>query len=143
MRSESRWTGMAVRLLMALLLGLFLALPTLAQERPGAAEYPALTSAGEVSLTVQPEWRDSVLAFRVSAESHTVELAGIDLVRSMRLMLDGAPAIAPAQAGALGGHHAAAEVEFRATQRPSRFTLLIRGIPDIEERRLEWPPEPR
>lgn len=143
MRTESRSTGTAPTFLVAILLGLFAGRPTFAQETPRAGDYPPLTSAGEVSLTVQPEWRDSVLVFRISVDTHSVELAGIDLARAARLTLEGGPEIAPVQAESLGGHHGAAEVVFRMPQRPFRFTLLVRGIPDVEERRLEWPPEPR
>lgn len=109
-----------------------------AQEAEAATTYEARASQGQVSLDVQPEWRDGRMVIALSANTHSVDLSTIDLSESVRLLVGGME-YAPVEAGALSGHHAKATLTFAVAVRPDTFGLRIRDIPDIPERLLEWP----
>lgn len=109
-----------------------------AQEATDVPRYETRTSPGQVSLDVTPRWEDGSLIFEISADTHSVDLGGVDLSRSVRL-LRGDHAIEPSSAGSLAGHHARAEVVFELDARPEQFSLEVREIPDVPVRTLRWP----
>ena len=109
-----------------------------AAESPQDTTYAKQTSEGEVTLELSPEWRDSVLVVAVSASTHSVELSQVNLGEQFRLIVDDTEVL-PAEAGSLGGHHGEATVVFRLEQRPSRFAIEIRDVPDVPLRVLSWP----
>lgn len=106
------------------------------------SHYAQQTSTGRVMLDVWPQWRDTVLVVQVRATTHTVDLGAVNLREQVRLVLAGTE-IAPLSAGRLCGHDAMAEVVFRLDERPSGLTITIRGVPDVPERTMTWPPAPR
>jgi hypothetical protein len=106
--------------------------------QPQDTAYAKQTSEGEVTLEVLPQWRDSVLAVEISANTHSVELADVNLLEQVRLVIDDVEVI-PAEAGSLSGHHATATVLFRLEKRPERFAIQIRDVPDVPLRVLTWP----
>jgi hypothetical protein len=67
-----------------------------------------------------------------------VELGGVDLLKSTRLVL-GADKLAPVSAGSFKGHHPSMTVRFEIRNRPERFELEIRDVPDVPVRVLRWP----
>jgi hypothetical protein len=101
--------------------------------------YARQTSQGEVVLEVQPRWEEGVLLFEITANTHTVELGGVDLLKSTRLLM-GADTLAPVSAGSFKGHHASVTVRFEIRNRPEKFDLEIRDVPDVPVRVLRWPP---
>ncbi len=105
-----------------------------------AADYAAQTSAGRVSLEVLPRWESGRLVFTLQANTHSVDLSGVDLRAAMRLRL-GDRVLEPVQAGSMQGHHARAEVAFALDAPPQAFRLEIRGVPDVPVRTLAWPAE--
>lgn len=126
-------TGTAVALLLA---GIGSALA--AQDPADVPGYETRTSPGQVSLDVTPRWEDGSLIFEIAANTHSVDLGGVDLMGTVRLLRGDTP-VEPSSAGSLTGHHARAEVVFRLDERPERFALEIRDIPDVPVRTLHWP----
>lgn len=104
-----------------------------------ANHYPQQTSDGRVVLEVWPRWRDTVLVVQIRATTHTVNLGTVNLSEQVRLTIGGRE-LTPLSAGSLRGHHGQAEVVFRLAERPSNFTITIRDVPHVAERRLAWPP---
>lgn len=109
-----------------------------AQEMEAATTYEARTSEGQVSIEVQPEWRDGRMVVSLSANTHSVDLSALDLTESVRLLAGGME-YSPVGSGALSGHHAKATLTFALAVRPDTFKLRIRNVPDVPERMLEWP----
>ena len=108
---------------------------------PPPALFPPQESAGAVTLLMAPRWAEGRLTVLVSATTHQGDLAAVDLAKAVALRVDG-QVIAPASATALKGHHARATIVFPLAERPERFTLEIRGVPDGERRELAWPVTP-
>lgn len=100
-------------------------------------QYITRTSPGEVTIEVRPFWDGATLGFEIAANTHSVEVEGIALDETLRLIV-GDRTLEPIEAGRLRGHHARGEVRFGVTARPERFALEIRGVPDVPVRRLEW-----
>lgn len=107
---------------------------TLAQE----SAYGAQSSPGQVELSVQPVWRDGGLVVEISANTHSVDLSGIDLTSSVRLRMHGRE-VRPVSATTLRGHHARGTVTFALNEAPREFEIAILGVPDQPERVLRWP----
>jgi YVTN family beta-propeller protein len=105
---------------------------------PADEGYETRTSPGEVTMEVRPAWGEGALAFAIVANTHSVDLSGIELADATRLIVAD-DTLAPDATGALRGHHARAAVRFRLPSRPERFSLEIRGVPDVPVRRLSWP----
>ncbi len=119
---------------------------TAAAAQPGEAgrgsvqetSYAPQLSPGRVSLQVQPRWEGGQLIFALSANTHSVELSGVDLAQVVRLHVGGR-ALAPIRAGALAGHHAHADIAFALAAPPEGFRLEIRDVPDVSVRAFDWP----
>lgn len=108
---------------------------------PPPAFFPPQESTGAVTLLMAPRWAEGRLTVLVSATTHAGDLATVDLTKAVELHAGG-QAIAPSSATALKGHHARAAIVFPLADRPERFTLEIRGVPDVEQRTLSWPVAP-
>jgi len=121
-----------------------LAVPALAAPHPALVvadtTYASQSSAGEVTLDVQPRWAEGKLVLDLSANTHSVDLSGLDLTASIRLEV-GEATITPSEAGSLDGHHARASVTFVLEAAPAQFSVVIRDVPDIPVRTLTWPIE--
>ncbi len=120
-----------------------MAVPALAAPHPALVvdtTYASQASAGEVTLDVQPRWAEGKLVLDLSANTHSVDLSGLDLTASIRLEV-GEATIEPSEAGSLDGHHAKASVTFVLEEAPTQFSVVIRDVPDIPVRTLTWPIE--
>jgi hypothetical protein len=100
--------------------------------------YTTQTSRGEVTLELQPAWRDGALEVAVSANTHSVDLSLLDLGELARLLVND-ESIAPDEAGELSGHHGTTTLVFHLDQRPVSFSIEIRDVPDVPSRVLKWP----
>jgi hypothetical protein len=100
--------------------------------------YARQSSPGRVTLDVQPVWRDAGLVVEIAANTHSVDLSGIDLAKAVRLRVDGKEVDATS-ATTLRGHHARGSVTFALAEAPQAFQITIRGVPDQPERVLRWP----
>lgn len=120
-------------------MGMFSAAGLTAQEQPSTAGgYETQESADTVTLEVQPRWADGLLLVEVSANTHSVELATLDLTGAVRLVVDEVE-YAPVDAGSLSGHHASTTLRFEVPERPAAFRILIQDVPDSPLRILSWP----
>lgn len=125
-------------------LGLTLAAvrPNAAQTTPPASaqtpQFEEQVSPGAITLRVRPVLEDTVLVFEVGVDTHSGDLASLDLATAMRLRIGDREAV-PTHATKLDGHHGTARVTFRMTEVPERFVLLIAGVGDDPARELEWP----
>ncbi|NIM50942.1 MAG: hypothetical protein GTN78_24405 [Gemmatimonadales bacterium] len=100
--------------------------------------YATQISEGEVTLELEPRWEDSVLVVEVRANTHSVDLSGINLREVARLVVDDT-SVTPVEAGSLSGHHATAKLVFHLAERPTSFAIEIRDVPDVPLRLLKWP----
>jgi hypothetical protein len=124
----------------SLALGLAMSASPIQAQDPNPA-FATQTSEGEVTLEVTPTWTSDGLVLTLVANTHSVDLAAIDLAEAVRLYLSDDVATEPVKAGALDGHHAEAEVVFELPEAPTAFRIEIRGVADVEVRILTWPPE--
>jgi hypothetical protein len=108
---------------------------------PPPVLFPPQESPGAITLLMAPRWAEGRLTVLVSATTHAGDLATVDLAKAVELRVGG-QMIAPTSATALKGHHARATLVFPLADRPERFTLEIRGVPDVEPRTLVWPVAP-
>lgn len=109
-------------------------------DAPADSLYATRVSEGEVTLEVRPRWTGGALVLEISADTHSVDLSTLDLADAVRIVVDGEEH-APSDATSLGGHHAVARVTFSSIPSiPSAFDVRIRGVPDVPERTLSWPP---
>lgn len=102
------------------------------------AAYPIRESRGQVTIEARPAWTGRVLRVDLAANTHSVNLAALDLSGLIRLSVEGRE-LAPDSVGRLAGHHARTTAWFSPPSRPDRFALVIREIPDIPLRTLSWP----
>ena len=100
--------------------------------------YVTQVSEGEVTLELSPEWQDSVLVVELRANTHSVDLDGMNLGEQVRLIV-GDVEVTPSQAGSFSGHHGQTTVAFRLDEQPSAFRIEIRDVPDVPLRVLTWP----
>jgi hypothetical protein len=100
--------------------------------------YATQTSRGEVTLELQPAWRNGVLEVAVSANTHSADLSLLDFKTLARLIVND-ESIAPDEAGELSGHHGTTKLVFRLDQKPASFSIEIRDVPDVPLRVLKWP----
>lgn len=120
-------------------MALFSATGLSAQEQANTdGGYETQESAGTVALELQPRWADGLLLVEVSANTHSVDLATLDLAGDVRLVVDEVE-YAPVEAGSLSGHHARATLRFEVPERPAAFRIMIQDVPDSPLRILSWP----
>lgn len=99
--------------------------------------YEAQESAGSVTLELQPRWSDGQFVLELSANTHSVDLASLDLAGDVRLVV-GETEYAPVEAGSLSGHHSRATLTFEIPERPTEFHIMIQDVPDSPLRILSW-----
>lgn len=112
--------------------------PGRAQGAEPARTWSTQRSEGVVTLEATPSWQSGALVVALSANTHSVDLSSVDLVKAATLYVDEV-AYAAEKAGSLGGHHAKASVTFPLAEMPRAFRLEIRGVPDVDLRVLAWP----
>lgn len=136
-------TALALSALLAMTPGFSRASAQEPREGSGAqtAEYEPKVSEGRVTLELRPSWADRRLRFELSANTHSGDLGSLDLLDLVELVV-GDRRFRPTTAGRLSGHHARTTLSFDLAERPERFALEIRGVPDVPVRTLRWPAEP-
>jgi len=127
----------------ALLLALVLSLSALgcrsAPDAP-APTYATQTSAGEVSFQLTPRMEGTRLLVTVHSDTHSGDLADIDLAKSFTLGVDG-KAFEAVETKPLGGHHSDGFVAFNVGAAPKSFSLTISGVRSSRDVKLTWPKE--
>lgn len=104
---------------------------------PGA--YPTRSSRGDISFDLTPRLTgDDQLVVNVRANTHSGDLADLDLKTLVSLQAEGRTHH-PIAATGLRGHHAAGSVTFALDARPERFAITMATVRGMGEQRFEWP----
>ncbi|HXK19077.1 MAG TPA: hypothetical protein VNG33_14795 [Polyangiaceae bacterium] len=104
----------------------------------GSAGYATRTSSGEVSFAITPRLEGSRLVFNVHSDTHSGDLADLDLGKAFTLDADG-KVYRPVETRAFRGHHSDGAVAFDVGTAPSRFSLTISGVRSAQDVKLAWP----
>jgi len=95
------------------------------------------TQPGSVSIELTPLGvKDGKFQVRIAASTHSVELSQFDLKEITVLEYDG-KVVKPISAPGFAGHHSSGVIEFDVGS-ISKFTIKIKGIPNVEERVFSW-----
>src|SRR6186997_2237532 len=125
----------------ALILALLLSLqPSACRSAPdsAASTYATQTSPGEVTFELTPRMEGTRLVVNVHSDTHSGDLAEIDLARAFTLEIDG-KSFKPVETKPLGGHHADGAVAFEVGSAPKAFSLTISGVRSSPDVKLAWP----
>ncbi len=96
------------------------------------------TESGSVAIEVTPQGiSDGEMSFLISANTHSVDLGQFDLKAIAILEYEGKSS-RPLSAPPLSEHHASGALVFPVEGKPSKFTLVITGIPNVEKRVFAW-----
>ncbi len=103
-----------------------------------AAEYATRSSNGEVSLELTPHMTNRGLVVDFHPETHSGELADIDLATVVKLEADG-KTYSPVASTRMSGHHGDGSVTFDVKAPPGRFAVTISDVRGSGPQRFEWP----
>lgn len=103
------------------------------------SKFETKSSSGTVSIDLTPqEFDNGLLSVDASFDTHSGDLADYDLQELVRLEL-GSKLIAPSTVPSLSWHHGSGTFVFNTGgTEQDQFKIVIKGIPDIEERVFEW-----
>jgi hypothetical protein len=91
-----------------------------------------------VKLDLHPVgYKDGVFKVRFYANTHTGNLADYNLMERAHIEIMGEK-YWPTAMDRMRGHHSSGIIEFTLSEMPSRFTIVIRGIPNTDERVFQW-----
>lgn len=94
---------------------------------------------GPITITLTPtEMRGDSLLVDVRLDTHSGDLARLDLQRQVRLVAAGR-SHAPTEAVALGGHHSGGTLAFQVGTLPERFEIVVTGLDPAGPVALRWP----
>lgn len=97
------------------------------------------TQSGDVLIELTPHtFANGKLNIDFSANTHSVDLSQFDLMQITTLEYDG-NVIKPVSAPSLSGHHNSGTLVFDTGKELKTFKIIIKDIPDVEERVFEWP----
>ena len=139
MKDKKLWTTMGVVLAVFFLFFLFLRNPTVeTKQKIESASSETRTSQGEVTIDLTPvKFENGKMFFQIEFDTHTIDLSKYKLVELTLLQHDGKEA-RPVSAPELSGHHNSGMLVFDTGQELKNFKIIITGIPDVNERILEW-----
>ncbi|RMF54614.1 hypothetical protein D6745_04710 [Candidatus Woesearchaeota archaeon] len=111
-------------------------------EIPETPEFEPVTTGttepGSVSVELQPQYiKDSRLVVNARLNTHSVDLSQFDLKQVTTLEYNG-KTVNPIEAPQLSGHHSRGNIIFEVGEEPESFRIIIKGIPNVEERIFEW-----
>lgn len=103
-----------------------------------ASKTTGTTGTNDVEIELKPYNVESgIMNVDIYVNTHSVDLSPFDLNQIITLEYKG-KAIKPSSAPALSGHHASGTLTFGVGKDISNFKIVIKGIPDIEERVYDW-----
>ncbi|MEK6904403.1 MAG: hypothetical protein AABW87_02300 [Nanoarchaeota archaeon] len=119
-----------------------LVFPSSPESGAGAANtigsYEQRTSNGAVSIDLTPlGLNGNNMEFKMGVNTHTVDLSNYDLTNLAVLVYDG-NSVKPTSAPRLSGHHVSGVIAFPADRNIKNFKVVVKGIPDVNERVFEW-----
>lgn len=96
------------------------------------------TEPGSAQIDLTPKGIvNGKLGIDFAVNTHSVELSQYDLAKTTVLEYNGRK-ILPTAAPKLEGHHSSGTLIFNVGESLNNFKIIIRGIPDVEERVFEW-----
>ena len=96
------------------------------------------TNPGSILIEVTPiEVANGVFKARIAANTHSVDLSAFDLKELTILEINGNK-YKPVSVPQLTSHHGSGEIVFNIDEPADVFTIVISGIPDVEERTFNW-----
>ncbi|MEM3126608.1 MAG: hypothetical protein QW331_00870 [Candidatus Woesearchaeota archaeon] len=103
-------------------------------------DFEQKTSEGLVTIDLEPVGcNENIMSFDFSMDTHTVDLSEIDLQAQTELIING-KTYRPMEKISLAGHHNSGQLKFKINDPPpTRFSVVIKNVSDVEERTFEWP----
>jgi hypothetical protein len=93
---------------------------------------------GDMTMEIRPvRYNDGLLEVKYYANTHSVSLGRYDLMELCTLEVNG-KFYKPIKADQMRGHHAGGRIVFEVPERPDQFRIVIRDIPQVNERSYEW-----
>ena len=93
---------------------------------------------GDMTMDVKPvRYKNGRLEVKYYANTHSVSLGKYDLMKLSTLEVDGTT-YKPVKADRMSGHHAGGRIIFEVPEKPDRFRIVIRDIPQVDERSYYW-----
>jgi hypothetical protein len=93
---------------------------------------------GGVKMELEPySFENGVFRVKFYANTHTVNLGRYDLMELMHLEYEDV-GYKPVSVDKMRGHHSGGVIEFRVPEVPDHFRILVRGLPNMENRVFEW-----
>jgi hypothetical protein len=93
---------------------------------------------GGVKMELEPaSFENGIFRVKFYANTHKVNLGQYNMIELMHLEYADV-GYRPVSMDRMRGHHAGGEIEFRVPEVPDHFRIVVRGLPDLEERIFEW-----
>lgn len=93
---------------------------------------------GGVKMELEPaSFENGIFRVKFYANTHKVNLGQYNMMELMHLEYADV-GYRPVSTKRMRGHHAGGEIEFRVPEVPDHFRIVVRGLPDLEERIFEW-----
>jgi hypothetical protein len=131
---EMKTTG----LFLSLALPLLLLGPGCAEPSASSAAWQAKTEGSDVSVQLTPSMKDGHLVVDVRVNTHSGDLAALDLKQAARLQV-GERELAPVEVPRLSGHHAGGQMVFDVKAAPESFSIVLSGVRGQPPLTYRWP----
>ncbi len=95
------------------------------------------TEEGDVAIGITPKIINRKVILFTEINTHSIDLGQFDLSQRVVLQLNG-KSIKPSSTFTPQRHHASGEVKFNVEDYPEEFTVIITGIPKLEQRTYQW-----
>lgn len=97
------------------------------------------TSNGQISVDLTPlNFENGYLVVDSRFNTHSGDLAEYNLLEMVRLNANG-QAIKPVEVPKLSWHHGGGNFKFKLDNLPEQFSITIKDLPDVDERKFNWP----
>ena len=104
----------------------------------GSDKLKKKNSESTVTVDLTPKFENGKLYVDIEINTHTVDLSQYDLKDIVALEFEG-KSIKPVSAPKLSGHHNSVQLIFDVGKELSNFKIIVKDLPDIQERVFEWP----
>ena len=104
----------------------------------GSDKLKKKNSESTVTVDLTPKFENGRLYVNMEVNTHTVDLSQYDLKDIVALEFEG-KSIKPVSAPKLSGHHNSVQLIFDVGKELSNFKIIVKDLPDIQERVFEWP----
>ena len=95
-------------------------------------------SESAVTVDLTPKFENGKLYVNMEVNTHTVDLSSYNLEDIIVLEFENKK-IKPVSAPELSGHHNSVQLIFDVGKELSNFKIIVKDLPDIQERVFEWP----